>query len=149
MSQLDFAAVEQFIKETIGPEFHKRRFDSLEKLTLAKILTSKNPYLFRAKGINTAREYLSAGFEAIASSGEEAILGDCLELIAIFICKQVHGGQKISTPGLDLDFTSQGKRYLISIKSGPKWSNSRQKKSYWRTLLARSGLCGLLVVSRY
>jgi len=44
------------------------------------------------------------------------------------VCKKIFGGHKTPGEGLDLDFTRDGIRYLVSIKSGPNWGNSQQIK---------------------
>jgi conserved hypothetical protein len=49
-----------------------------------------------------------------------------LEGLAIFVCDKVYGGQKSSTIGVDLEFSKDGIRYIIAIKSGPNWGNSSQ-----------------------
>jgi len=64
--------------------------------------------------------------DAHLSSQEEAIFGDFLEGLAIFVCHKVYGGDKSAAEGVDLEFTKDGVRYIVSIKSGPNWGNSRQ-----------------------
>jgi len=54
------------------------------------------------------------------------MFGNFLEKLAIFVCQEVYGGQKAPAEGIDLDFTRDRKRYLVSIKSGPNWGNSSQ-----------------------
>jgi hypothetical protein len=39
------------------------------------------------------------------------------------------GGQKSSAHGIDLEFTHEGTRYLVAVKSGPNWGNSSQYKA--------------------
>jgi hypothetical protein len=46
-------AILQYVKEHIG-EFHQQRLDSFAKLKLATVLKTKNPYLFRAKAVESA-----------------------------------------------------------------------------------------------
>jgi hypothetical protein len=106
--------------------FHKRRIDNLSDLKLNKILTRKNPYLFRAKNQNTAQDLVKAILDAHLSSQEEGIFGGFLEELAIFICSEVYGGKKSSSEGIDLEFSKDNITYIVSIKSGPNWGNSRQ-----------------------
>lgn len=49
-----------------------------------------------------------------------------LEELAIFICSKVYCGRKSSSEGIDLEFSKNGATYIVSIKSGPNWGNSRQ-----------------------
>jgi hypothetical protein len=51
-----------------------------------------------------------------------------LEGLAIFINHKAFNGRKSSTPGIDLEFYKDNVRYIVSIKSGPNWGNSRQIK---------------------
>ena len=107
-------------------KFHKRRLDNLSDLKLKKILTRKNPYLFRAKNQNTAQDLVKIVLDAHLSSQEEGIFGEFLEELTVFICGKVYGGKKSSSEGIDLEFSKDNITYIISIKSGPNWGNSRQ-----------------------
>ena len=108
--------------------FHQKRLDSLPKLELMKIIKRKNPYLFKAKNINTAQDFVKTILDAHLSSQEETIFGGFLEGLAIFVCSQVYGGRKSAAEGIDLEFERDNIRYIVSIKSGPNWGNSDQKK---------------------
>ena len=107
-------------------DFHQKRLSNLLKLKLMDVVKRKNPYLFKAKNINTASEFVSTILDAFLSSQEEGIFGGFLEELAIFICSQVYGGQKSAAEGIDLEFERDDIRYIVSIKSGPNWGNSSQ-----------------------
>ena len=107
-------------------DFHDRRLASLERLKLKTILKKKNPYLFKAKNVLTADELVRLLLDAHLSSQEEGIFGEFLEGLAIFVCEKAYGGRKSSAEGIDLEFTRDGVRYVVSIKSGPNWGNSGQ-----------------------
>jgi hypothetical protein len=127
MEQLNPNAVVDFVEANIG-DFHKRRADSLSGLKLAQVLKHKNPYLFKAKNITTAHDLVKVLLDAHLSSQEEAIFGEFLEKLAIFICGKVFGGRKSSAEGIDLEFQRDGVLYIVSVKSGPNWGNSSQIK---------------------
>lgn len=93
---------------------------------MKKILRRKNPYLFKAKNQNTAHDLVKTILDAHLSSQEEGIFGGFLEELAVFICGKVYGGRKSSAEGIDLELQKDGTIYLVSIKSGPNWGNSRQ-----------------------
>ena len=114
--------------ETNIQDFHQRRLDNLQKLKMLDVVKQKNPYLFKAKNINTAQDFVKTILDARLSSQEETIFGGFLEGLAIFICSQVYGGQKSSAEGIDLEFEKDNIRYIVSIKSGPNWGNSSQVK---------------------
>lgn len=119
--------VEAYIEQKI-PEFHQRRLDSLTGLNLDKVLIRKNPYLFKAKNINTAGGFVKAILDAHLSSQEETIFGAFLENVAIHVCSIALQGIKSGIEGVDLEFSQDGTRYIVSIKSGPNWGNSSQIK---------------------
>jgi hypothetical protein len=98
------------------------------ELKLWDVLIRKNPYLFKAKYVESAGELVKQLLDAYLSSQEETIFGNFLESLAIYVCSETFGGRKSATEGIDLDFERDGKRYIVSIKSGPKWGNSSQIK---------------------
>lgn len=110
------------------PSFHRKRLESLAGLKLEKVLGRKNPYLFKAKHIETAGDLVKQLLDAHLSSQEETVFGDFLESLAIHVCKETFGGRKSATEGIDLEFDRDGIRYLVSIKSGPNWGNAGQVK---------------------
>jgi hypothetical protein len=125
MERITKKEIIDFIEPNIQ-QFHKRRLDNLTDLQLKKILSRKNPYLFRAKNQNTAQDLVKTILDAHLSSQEEGIFGGFLEELAIFICSKVFEGRKSSSEGIDLEFSKDGAIYIVSIKSGPNWGNSRQ-----------------------
>ena len=125
MGQLTKIDITNFIEPNIQ-QFHDRRLDSLRQLDLKKILRRKNPYLFKAKSQNSATDLIKTIIDAHLSSQEEAIFGSFLEQLAIYICEKSYGGRKSASEGIDLEFQKNDTFYLVSIKSGPNWGNSRQ-----------------------
>ncbi|MBC8509255.1 MAG: cytosolic protein, partial [Chloroflexi bacterium] len=107
-------------------DFHQKRIQSLENLKLDKLL-KKNPYLFRAKNIQTAGMLMEGLLGAFLSSSEEKLFGDFLEDLAIFIANKTCSGHKSVAPGIDLEFENKGIYYIVSVKSGPNWGNSSQQ----------------------
>lgn len=120
--------IEQFVNENIQ-SFHKKRVENLHGLTLDKLVKKKNPYLFRAKDINLASDFVAALLGAHLSSGEESSFGGFLEDLALFVAEITCDGKKSSSAGIDIDLTKDGVRYLIAVKSGNNWGNSSQYKA--------------------
>lgn len=125
MNKLNLKDVSQYVEQNIGI-FHQKRIQSLDDLKLIKVLRRKNPYLYKAKYVLTADEIVRGIVDAQISSNEETIFGDWLEGLAIFINEKVFGGRKSGIAGIDLEFDNDGIRYIVTIKSGPNWANSRQ-----------------------
>lgn len=116
----------KFVAENIKPLFHDTRLRSIENLKLQKVLKRKNPYLFKAKAVTSAPEIVKQLLDAHLSSNEETLFGEFLESMAIFVCGQQFGGVKSTSEGIDLEFSRDGVRYAVSIKSGPNWANASQ-----------------------
>jgi len=105
--------------------FYNSRLVGLEKLSLRKVLSKKNPYLYRALGIEKASEIVEQNLAAYVISSDETIFGNCFfEPLA----KLASGGKVSDAEGVD--FTREfADRYLaVSVKSGPNWGNSDQHK---------------------
>lgn len=125
MAKLKLENVRKYVEENIE-DFHQRRYQSLKKLKLSKILTKKNPYLFKAKNIITAHDLVQGLLDAHLSSQEEGIFGEFLEGLAIFVNEKVFNGNKSAAQGIDLEFSRNKIRYIVTIKSGPNWGNADQ-----------------------
>ena len=115
----------QYVENNIS-SFHEKRLNKIEELKLKEVLQKKNPYLFKAKNIQTADEIIRGIVDAYLSSSEEAMFGDWLEGLAIFINEKVYKGWKSGIKGIDLEFDKDNVRNIILIKSGPNWGNSSQ-----------------------
>ena len=98
----------------------------MKKLKLTDVLRRKNPYLFKAKNIDTAETFIRTILDAHLSSQEEGLFGDFLEELAVFICGKVYRGRKSSAEGIDLEFKKDNVLHIVTIKSGPSWGNSQQ-----------------------
>lgn len=129
MDKLIYEELQTFISEGIITPFYDIRLQKLNELTFSNIMRRKNPYLFKAKNIQTAEELVRYVLDAFLSSQEETIFGSLMEELAIFVCKRVYGGYKAEQGkfrSIDLIFQRDGKTYIVSIKSGPNWGNSDQ-----------------------
>lgn len=125
MKKLHLKDVLQYVEQNINT-FHTKRTAGLTDLKLKKVLSKKNPYLYKAKYILTAQDIIKSLTDAFISSQEETIFGDWLEGLAIFINQKVYNGRKSGIQGIDLEFDKDNIRYIVTIKSGPNWGNSRQ-----------------------
>jgi hypothetical protein len=125
METLNLKDVVKYVEENIGT-FHQKRIAGLKDLKLKKVLSKKNPYLFKAKYVLTAQDIIKSLTDAFISSQEETIFGDWLEGLAIFVNEKVYKGRKSGIIGIDLEFDKNNVRYIVTIKSGPNWGNSSQ-----------------------
>lgn len=129
MYKLNNEELQTFISEGVITPFYDIRLQKLNELTFSGIMRRKNPYLFKAKNIQTAEELVRYILDAFLSSQEETIFGGLMEELAIFVCKKVYGGYKAEQGkfrSVDLIFQRDGKIYVVGIKSGPNWGNSDQ-----------------------
>jgi len=119
--------VENYVASNIHI-FHAARLNKLQSLKLTDLLKKKNPYLYKAQNLDTPQSIVEALASAFMSSAEETMFGDWLEQLAIFVAGKVYGGYKSTSEGIDLEMDKDGIHYIVSVKSGPKWSNSSSKK---------------------
>lgn len=127
MNSVNTTELNKFVNQNID-NFHESKAKILVGLGLKSILAKKNPYLFKAKNIETASELVEDILNAFLSSSEEELFGAFLEELAIFISSQTSKGRKSVGTGIDLEFSNKGILYLISIKSGVNWGNSSQQR---------------------
>ncbi|MEB3039869.1 PmeII family type II restriction endonuclease [Capnocytophaga gingivalis] len=127
MKPLEIQKVVKYVEENIAA-FHIKRIESINKLKLSQVLKRKNPYLFKAKYMQTSEQIIRGIVDAHISSNEETIFGNWLEGLAIFINNEVYGGYKSGITGIDLEFDKDNIRYIVTIKSGSNWGNSSQIK---------------------
>lgn len=125
METLNLKDVVKYVEDNIGT-FHQKRIAGLQDLKLKRVLSKKNPYLFKAKYVLTAQDIIKSFTDAFISSQEETIFGDWLEGLAIFVNEKVYKGRKSGIIGIDLEFDKDNTRYIVTIKSGPNWGNSSQ-----------------------
>lgn len=129
MKGLNYEKLNGFIASDIIRPFYETRMARLESATLPNISKRKNPYLFKAKNIETAGDLAKGVLDAFLSSQEETIFGDLMENLAIHVCEEAFGGKKAEGGkyrSVDLIFERDGKTYIIGIKSGPNWGNADQ-----------------------
>lgn len=106
-------------------EFYMSLTKTLDDINLDKILKRKNPYLYRAKGINNATQVVDGILSAYVSSSEETVFGNTFfEPIAIV----VSGGQKAVTEGVDITVDKDNTIYSIAVKSGTSVFNADSRK---------------------
>ena len=105
--------------------FYERRLQKLTDLNLKDVLKRKNPYLFRATGAQKASEIVERLLQAHMSSSEESIFGD-----SFFepIVRTAARGRMSEGEGLDVVIETSDSYTVISVKSGPNWGNSGQKR---------------------
>jgi conserved hypothetical cytosolic protein len=127
MKPLDIQKVVKYVEDNIAA-FHIKRIENINKLKLSQVLKRKNPYLFKAKYMQTSEQIIRGIVDAHISSNEETIFGNWLEGLAIFINNEVYGGYKSGITGIDLEFNKDNIRYIVTIKSGSNWGNSSQIK---------------------
>lgn len=137
MKKLNYDKLNTFIASDVIKPFYEIRLNRLESAKLSAIAKRKNPYLFKAKNIETAGDLAKSTLDAFLSSQEETIFGDLMENLAIHVCHEVFKGKKAEEGkyrSVDLIFTRENKIYIVGIKSGPNWGNSDQVNTMKRNL---------------
>lgn len=105
--------------------FYNRRINKLSGLDLWETLKSKNPYLFRAVGIQKASEFVEELLKAYMSSSDEGIFGAAFfEPVALAVAK----GSQATQVGMDAVIETDSTYTVLQIKSGPNWGNADQQR---------------------
>lgn len=124
--------LEELIKRQLD-EFYTRRIQALSRLKLKNTLRRKNPYLFRAIGMEKAAEIVGQLLQAHMSSSDETIFGDAFfEPLAKAVC----GGIAADGTAIDIVLDTPEEYSVISVKSGPNWGNSSQVRKMYQDFSA-------------
>jgi site-specific DNA-methyltransferase (cytosine-N4-specific) len=129
MKKVNYEKIEMFIASDVVEPFYQKRIEKLKNIKMKDVMKRKNPYLFKAKNIQTAGDLVKDILDAFLSSQEETIFGDLLENLAINVNKSIFNGYKaeqIKFRSVDLIFKRDKKVYIVGIKSGPNWGNADQ-----------------------
>lgn len=133
---IDAEALERKIGELLD-NFYQRRTATTTKLDLLKVLKRKNPYLYRALGVESAADIVNGILAAFASSSDETLFGDAFfEPLATF----VSGGAAAPSEGVDVVVQTATRYTAIAVKSGVNVFNADSRKKQgqnFRALRAR------------
>ena len=143
MKKLNYEKLNTFIASDVIKPFYEMRLERLKSVKLSDISKQKNPYLFKAKNIETAGDLAQGILDSFLSSQEETIFGDLMERLAIHVCHEVFNGKKAEEGkyrSVDLIFERDEKVYIVGIKSGPNWGNSDQINTFKRNLKAAKNI---------
>lgn len=110
---------------------YTKRFAALQKLRLGDLL-EKNPYLYRALGLNRPAEFMEQLLVARISSSDETIFGnDFFEPLAVFAAQQSQPVAQVTVgagAGQDIAIETVREYLAISVKSGTNIFNSQSEK---------------------
>ena len=150
----DETEVKKAIAEALE-SFYNALIAKIDRLNIKDVLKSKNPYLYRAKSMQTSTEIVESILQAFVSSSEETIFGNCFfEPIAI----AASGGTKSATKGVDIEIHDAGsnKKTFIAVKSGTSIFNADSLKKQGenfieaqRTLRTSGGRIGFEAIIGY
>src|SRR5438105_4301531 len=112
--------LEELIRKSLD-DFYLRRMKKLTELKLSNVLRKKNPYLFRAVGVQSASEIVTEILRAYMSSSDETIFGDAFFEPIAKICS---GGIVSPSEGVDVAIETDNVYKAIAVKSGPNIFNS-------------------------
>lgn len=115
--------------------FYGTLIEKIDGLNIQKVMKRKNPYLYRAKAMESAAEIVESVLTAFVSSSEETIFGNCFfEPIAI----AASGGNKALAEGIDIMIQDNEANVIsaIAVKSGPSVFNADSKKRQEQNFMA-------------
>jgi hypothetical protein len=128
---IDSNGLDTKIEQLLGT-LYERRFVQLRTLTLTKLL-NKNPYLYRAVGIQRPDHLLDGLITARISSSDETIFGnEFFEPLALWAAQNAkidgHHASVGAGAGQDISIESATEYFAISVKSGKNIFNSQSDK---------------------
>jgi CubicO group peptidase (beta-lactamase class C family) len=115
--------VERLVGERLD-EFYRRRIAKLQGLQLTATLKRKNPYLFRATGMQNAQDIVESLLLAYMSSSDETFFGN-----SFFepLVRGVAAGEASPSPGVDVAVVGERTYMAIAVKSGPSDFNAQSR----------------------
>lgn len=124
-------AVVQAIAQALD-SFYESLISKIDTLNINKVMKRKNPYLYRAKAMQSAADIVDSVLTAFVSSSEETIFGNCFfEPVAI----AASNGNKALAEGIDIMIQDNENNTIaaIAVKSGPSVFNADSKKGRNKT----------------
>ena len=129
---MDTEQLEALISKCLG-DFYERRMAKINTLRLRNVLRRKNPYLFRALGIQKASEIVERLASDYIASSDESLFGDAFfEPIAMV----ASGGSVSDAAGVDFTVETEDRYTAVAMKSGPNPYNASQKRRQHDEFLA-------------
>lgn len=131
-------AVVQAIAQALE-SFYESLISKIDTLNINKVMKRKNPYLYRAKAMQSASDIVDSVLTAFVSSSEETIFGNCFfEPVAI----AASNGNKALAEGIDIMIQDNENNTIaaIAVKSGPSVFNADSKKRQEQNFMAASKL---------
>ncbi len=120
--------------------FYARRLGKLSEINLSTICR-KNPYLFRAIGVNTASDIIGEVLRAFLSSSEETVFGNIFFEPLVLAASEAKGGRISGAVGVDIEYSTPTTNTVIAVKSATNSQNaSAQAKQNSEFLELRSRL---------
>lgn len=119
--------------------FYESLISKIDTLNINKVMKRKNPYLYRAKAMQSASDIVDSVLTAFVSSSEETIFGNCFfEPVAI----AASNGNKALAEGIDIMLQDNENNTIaaIAVKSGPSVFNADSKKRQEQNFMAASKL---------
>lgn len=129
---------EQVVVQTIAQaldSFYKSLISKIDTLNINKVMKRKNPYLYRAKAMQSASDIVDSVLTAFVSSSEETIFGNCFfEPVAIV----ASNGNKALAEGIDIMIQDNENNTItaIAVKSGPPVFNADSKRRQEQNFMA-------------
>jgi hypothetical protein len=100
--------------------------EKIEQIRLSDILQESDGYFLACKNVLLIGDFIRDGINRVMLPTEKNLFHCLLVDLAVFVCEKTYGGTKSAAEGIDLEFEKDSVKYIVTIKSGPNWGNSRQ-----------------------
>lgn len=137
-NHVDETSVSEAVAKALE-SFYASLLEKINTVSITDIMRRKNPYLYRAKAMQSAAEIVESVLSATVSSSEETIFGNCFfEPLAI----AASGGNKALAEGVDIMLEDKDTNtiHAIAVKSGTSVFNADSKKRQEQNFTAASKL---------
>ncbi|MBK9233964.1 MAG: PmeII family type II restriction endonuclease [Anaerolineae bacterium] len=110
---MDINEVQAFTEQRIA-DWDQRRIGMLNMLSLDTLL-SPHPYSFVTERSRSAGDVISMALDAAQAAHERETLAEWLFDLAVFVADSTGQGRPSAVPGIDLECSSNGISFLVSI----------------------------------
>jgi hypothetical protein len=117
--------ISTFLSDRIR-QLYKQQVEHVKQVRLSDILRQADGYFLTFKRVALIDQFVREGIDRAMFPTQQKLFHRLLEDLSLFVCERTHGGWESSFTGIDLEFRAGKTQYLVSVKSGPNWGNSRQ-----------------------
>ncbi len=123
MAAITRREIEGFLKKHMRV-YYDNGIRKLQNFTLRDVVGGLNILKIQGDGgFDNLAKMIRQRIQFNVEQGSNTRFGNCIEAVAVEICKKVDSGVKSGIPGVDQEFERDGIRYMVQIKMSTKTAN--------------------------